>query len=188
MPSGLLIAVTAHISTDVAAAPLLWVIPLSLYLLTWVVVFARAADIFAALHAADAALRDCGVVALILYSGHLPLIPNLLAHLLAFFVIATACHGELARSRPAPAHLTAFYVSLSFGGMLGGLFSGLFAPYAFLLDRRISDPRRAGGAVPAVRAAALARGRALDTADRSRNLAQHRTLVLGGSRSSWRWR
>jgi hypothetical protein len=56
---------------------------------------------------------------------------NLGAHLLAFFVIALACHGELARSRPAPHHLTTFYVSLSFGGMLGGLFSGLLAPYVF---------------------------------------------------------
>jgi hypothetical protein len=55
----------------------------------------------------------------------------LAAHLLAFFIIAMACHGELARSRPASAHLTTFYVSLSFGGMVGGLFAGLFAPFAF---------------------------------------------------------
>src|SRR4029079_168122 len=46
-------------------------------------------------------------------------------------IIAMACHGELARTRPAPQFLTTFYVSLSFGGMVGGLFSGLVAPYAF---------------------------------------------------------
>jgi hypothetical protein len=72
-----------------------------------------------------------GIVALVLYNGFIPLIPNLLAYLLAFFVIALTCHGELAGSRPASTHLTAFYLALSFGGMVGGLFAGLFAPYAF---------------------------------------------------------
>ena len=52
-------------------------------------------------------------------------------HLLCFFVIAMACHGELARTRPAAKYLTGFYVALSFGGMVGGLFAGLIAPYTF---------------------------------------------------------
>ena len=50
---------------------------------------------------------------------------------MAFFFIALACHGELARTRPAARYLTTFYVALSFGGMVGGLFSGLVAPYVF---------------------------------------------------------
>jgi hypothetical protein len=131
VPSGLLVAVTAYISTDVAAAPLLWVIPLSLYLLTWVLVFARRKLFPHWLVLLLQPFAIAGIVALLLYSGYISLIPNLAAHLVAFFVIAMACHGELAASRPAASHLTAFYVSLSFGGMVGGLFSGLFAPFAF---------------------------------------------------------
>lgn len=131
VPSGLLIAVTAHISTDVAAAPLLWVVPLSLYLLTWVLVFARKPVFSQGFMLLLQPFAIAAVIALVLYTGRVTLLPNLSAHLLAFFVVAMACHGELARSRPAPAHLTAFYVSLSFGGMVGGLFAGLFAPFAF---------------------------------------------------------
>ena len=72
-----------------------------------------------------------GIVAL-LYLGHrVPMVPSLIGHLFAFFIIAMGCHGELARTRPAPAYLSSFYVSLSFGGMLGGLFAGLLAPYIF---------------------------------------------------------
>ncbi len=131
VPSGLLVAVTAHISTDVAAAPLLWVMPLSLYLLTWVLVFARKPMFSQSFMLLLQPFAVAAIVALLLYSGRVTLLPNLTAHLLAFFVIAMACHGELARSRPAPAHLTSFYVSLSFGGMIGGLFAGLVAPYTF---------------------------------------------------------
>jgi SAM-dependent methyltransferase len=72
-----------------------------------------------------------GIVVLLLVAGNIRLLPNLIGHLLAFFVIAMACHGELARSRPAAAHLTTFYLALSFGGMLGGLFAGLVAPNIF---------------------------------------------------------
>ncbi len=131
VPSGLLVAVTVHISTDVAAAPLMWVMPLSLYLLTWVLVFARHPVFSQPFLLLLQPFAIAGVVALLLYTGFIPLIPNLAAHLLAFFVITLTCHGELARSRPPASHLTAFYVSLSFGGMVGGLFAGLFAPYVF---------------------------------------------------------
>ena len=131
VPAGLLVAVTAHISTDIGAAPLMWVMPLSLYLLTWVLVFARRPIIPQPLLLLLQPFAIAGVVALLLMSSYVPLAPNLLAHLLAFFVITLACHGELARTRPHAAHLTVFYVALSFGGMLGGLFAGLVAPYTF---------------------------------------------------------
>jgi len=131
VPSGLLVAVTVHISTDVAAAPLLWVMPLSLYLLTWVLVFARRPVFSQSLMLALQPFAVAAIVALLLFSTRGKLVTNISAHLLTFFIIAMACHGELARSRPAASHLTAFYVSLSFGGMVGGLFAGLFAPYAF---------------------------------------------------------
>ncbi|MBV9561346.1 MAG: class I SAM-dependent methyltransferase, partial [Bradyrhizobium sp.] len=131
VPSGLLIAVTAHISTDVAAAPLLWVLPLSLYLLTWVLVF-QSRPLLPhrwMLFLQPAAIA--GVVVLLAVGGEQNLLLTLGGHLVCFFVIAMACHGELARTRPASKYLTGFYVALSFGGMTGGLFAGLISPFVF---------------------------------------------------------
>jgi hypothetical protein len=130
VPSGLLIAVTAHISTDVAAAPLLWVLPLSLYLLTWVLVF-QGRPLLP--HRWMMLLQPLAIAAIILLlmSGERNLFVLLAGHLVCFFIIAMACHGELARRRPAASQLTGFYVALSFGGMLGGLFAGLIAPFSF---------------------------------------------------------
>ncbi|MBN9600331.1 MAG: fused MFS/spermidine synthase [Afipia sp.] len=131
VPSGLLIAVTAHISTDVAAAPLLWVLPLSLYLLTWVLVFQSRPLLPHAWMLRLQPLAIAGVMVLLAIGGEQNLLLTLGGHQLCFFVIAMACHGELARTRPAASHLTGFYVALSFGGMVGGLFAGLVAPYTF---------------------------------------------------------
>lgn len=130
VPSGLLVAVTSHISTDVAAAPLLWVLPLSLYLLTWVIVFQKKPLIP---HAWIMLLQPLaiGVAAVMLAWTTHNLALILGGHLLTFFIIAMAAHGELARTRPAAEYLTGFYVALSFGGMIGGLFTGLIAPYLF---------------------------------------------------------
>ena len=131
VPSGLLIAVTAHISTDVAAAPLLWVLPLSLYLLTWVLVFQSRPLLPHWLMLWLQPLAIAGVVILLAVGGEQNLLLTLGGHQLCFFLIAMACHGELARTRPAAKYLTGFYVALSFGGMVGGLFAGLIAPYTF---------------------------------------------------------
>ena len=131
VPSGLLIAVTAHISTDVAAAPLLWVLPLSLYLLTWVLVFQSRPLLPHKWMLMLQPLAIAGVITLLAFGGEQNLLLTLGGHQLCFFIIAMACHGELARTRPAAKYLTGFYVALSFGGMVGGLFAGLIAPYAF---------------------------------------------------------
>jgi hypothetical protein len=131
VPSGLLIAVTAHISTDVAAAPLLWVLPLSLYLLTWVLVFQSRPLLPHKWMLMAQPLAIAGVIVLLAVGGEQNLLLTLGGHQLCFFVIAMACHGELARTRPAAKYLTGFYVALSFGGMIGGLFAGLIAPFAF---------------------------------------------------------
>ncbi len=131
VPSGLLIAVTAHISTDVAAAPLLWVLPLSLYLLTWVLVFQSRPLLPHPWILMLQPLAITGVIVLLAVGGEQNLLLTLGGHLLCFFVIAMACHGELAHTRPASKYLTGFYVALSFGGMVGGLFAGLIAPYVF---------------------------------------------------------
>ncbi|MBR1125306.1 fused MFS/spermidine synthase [Bradyrhizobium lablabi] len=131
VPSGLLIAVTAHISTDVAAAPLLWVLPLSLYLLTWVLVFQSRPLLPHWIMLLLQPVAIAGVVILLAVGGEQNLLLTLGGHQLCFFVIAMACHGELARTRPPARYLTGFYVALSFGGMVGGLFAGLIAPYTF---------------------------------------------------------
>ncbi|MHB8271327.1 spermidine synthase [Bradyrhizobium sp.] len=131
VPSGLLIAVTAHISTDVAAAPLLWVLPLSLYLLTWVLVFQSRPLLPHKWVLMLQPLAIAGVVVLLAVGGEQNLLLTLGGHQLCFFVIAMACHGELARTRPPSKYLTGFYVALSFGGMVGGLFAGLLAPFMF---------------------------------------------------------
>jgi hypothetical protein len=131
VPSGLLIAVTAHISTDVAAAPLLWVLPLSLYLLTWVLVFQSRPLLPHKWMLMAQPVAIGGILVSLAVGGEQDLLLTLGAHQVCFFVIAMACHGELARTRPPASHLTEFYVALSFGGMVGGLFAGLIAPYTF---------------------------------------------------------
>src|ERR1700750_2488139 len=76
-------------------------------------------------------LAIAGIIVLLAVGGEQNLLLTLGGHQLCFFVIAMACHGELARTRPAAKYLTGFYVSLSFGGMIGGLFAGLVAPFTF---------------------------------------------------------
>ncbi|HUI96974.1 MAG TPA: fused MFS/spermidine synthase [Xanthobacteraceae bacterium] len=130
VPSGLLVAVTAYISTDIAAAPLLWVIPLALYLLTFVLAFARRALLPHRVMLVLQPLTIAGLIAVMAFPFE-HLAATLAAHLLAFFLIALASHGELARRRPPSRHLTTFYLALALGGALGGLFAGLIAPRIF---------------------------------------------------------
>jgi hypothetical protein len=131
VPSALLVAVTAHISTDIAAVPLLWVTPLALYLLTFVIAFARRPIVphwFVV--RAQPWFMAAGIAALAFLAGlHvLLLIP---VHLTVLFVAALMCHGELAQRRPAAKHLTVFYLWISAGGMLGGIAAALVAPHVF---------------------------------------------------------
>ncbi|MCK1707610.1 MULTISPECIES: fused MFS/spermidine synthase [unclassified Bradyrhizobium] len=131
IPAGLVVAVTAAISTDLAAAPFLWVLPLSLYLLTFVAIFRERAWVA---HERVLSLVPFAVVALIA-TASAELRPYLSAslaiHLVGFVVLALACHGELYRRRPEPARLTEFYLWTSFGGLIGGVFAGLIAPHVF---------------------------------------------------------
>jgi hypothetical protein len=131
VPSGLVIAVTSFVTSDVAAAPFLWVIPLAMYLATFVAVF-RERPWFD--HAAVARLAPT-VTAPVAVTLLGIIKPHWLAaigfNLLTFGVLALVCHGELYRRRPAAAHLTEFYLWISVGGAIGGAFAGLVAPYVF---------------------------------------------------------
>ncbi|TGD95489.1 fused MFS/spermidine synthase [Methylobacterium nonmethylotrophicum] len=129
VPSALLVSVTAHISTDVAAAPFLWVVPLALFLLTFVVAFR---DGMALPGRALLGLQVWGT-ALALASTILGfgLWGGLALHLGLFVVSALICHATLYHLRPAPDRLTEFYVCVSLGGVLGGIACGLAAPQVF---------------------------------------------------------
>jgi hypothetical protein len=138
VPSSLMLGVTSYITTDVAAVPLLWVIPLALYLLSFIIVFARPP---LWVHRAMMIALPLVLVrlALLKFSRVQPEIGEIVViHLVAFFAAAMVCHGELAMSRPRSSHLTEFYLWMSFGGMLGGLFNALVAPRVF--DRVVEYP------------------------------------------------
>lgn len=131
VPSALLVAVTAHLSTDVAAAPFLWVLPLALFLLTFVITFQRRPWLKHGWMLAMQAPIVCAMLLVTLGSLQMPMVVMVGLHLATFFVVAMACHGELVRQRPDAANLTEFYLWMSFGGVLGGIFAGLAAPVLF---------------------------------------------------------
>jgi hypothetical protein len=133
IPSSLMLGVTHHVTTDIASVPLLWIIPLALYVLTFVFVFAKqqilSPRILAILHGA------CAVgITMLLYS-HLSLsgLTLISLHFIAFFFIAWSMHACLAASKPEASRLTEFYLFMSLGGVLGGLFNAIVAVELFIL-------------------------------------------------------
>ena len=135
VPSSLLLGVTSYITTDLASAPLLWVLPLALYLLSFIVAFGKHRLIAPqrALNAEGIGIRIVAILILrppdIQRGG--PTIPACIAHLVTFFLIALVCHTELANRRPDAARVTQFYFCVSIGGAAGGIFNALIAPLIF---------------------------------------------------------
>jgi hypothetical protein len=132
LPSALLIAVTAHLATDVASAPFLWVLPLALYLLTFVLAFRERPLLAQATWLRMQPAWIAILAILFVVATGAPLILAVAGHLCAFFVFAMICHSELYRRRPAAADLTSFYTWMSLGGVLGGAFAALIAPHLFV--------------------------------------------------------
>jgi hypothetical protein len=131
VPASLMLSVTTYLSTDIAAIPLLWVVPLALYLLTFALAFARRRLLP---HGLMVRLLPAAVILVtvaLLTQATEPLLVLVVGHLALLFVVAMVCHGELARLRPPAEQLTGFYLCLSVGGVLGGLFNGLLAPLVF---------------------------------------------------------
>jgi SAM-dependent methyltransferase len=131
VPSGLLTAVTNFIATDLVSAPLLWVIPLAIYLASFVVAFSprgkRLVRFAAATVPAAVTLMWVPYGA----TGFWPILAILAVELVCFALIATGLHGRLALDRPDPAHLTEFYLILSTGGALASFFVAVLAPSVF---------------------------------------------------------
>ena len=126
LPSSLNLGVTTYITTDIASIPLLWVIPLSIYLLSYVDAF-RTRPVLVPIFQRTAPIL--GLAALMLYGfGGYGFTYSYLFQLLAFTALAFAMHGWLAARQPSPQFLTQFYVCLSVGGALGGVLNGLVAP------------------------------------------------------------
>ena len=130
LPSSLMLGTTTHMTTDIAAVPLLWVIPLALYLITFIVAFG--VDLPCARSICLSALPALGlVVAVQLIRTTRTSFLELSVDLVVLTVAAFACHSTLAAGRPRVEHLTEFYLLISVGGMLGGAFNGLVAPLVF---------------------------------------------------------
>src|SRR5262250_2694155 len=131
VPSSLMIGATTYITTDIAAVPLLWVMPLAIYLLTFILAFGRWPSLLHRLVVALTVPAVLVVMFLIFSALKQRIWVTVLWHFLLLFLVALACHGELALSRPSSRHLTHFYLLLSVGGVLGGLFNGLLVPVVF---------------------------------------------------------
>jgi hypothetical protein len=169
MPSSLTMSVTTFISTDIAAIPLLWVAPLALYLVSFIVAFARPGRGLWAARVVPIAILP--PIISILTDSSRPAWLQIPAHLATFFIVSLACHQSLARSRPEPSRLPEFYLWLALGGAVGGLTTALIAPLIFpspieypigllcacyLATARLDGPRRRLTAVDVIFPAAAA--------------------------------
>ena len=131
IPSSLMLGVTTYSATDIAAVPLLWAIPLSLYLVTFVLAFARRRPLSTMTWARILPFTTVLVVLTILGVLSVPVWLRLVIHYVGFFVAAMVAHSQLADDRPTTDHLTQFYLLLAVGGVVGGAFNALVAPVVF---------------------------------------------------------
>ena len=130
IPSSLMLGVTSHMANNIASTPFLWIIPLALYLLTFVIVFAKNPIITTQ----KLTWFFPWVILVALAAGFTPNIHILLSiglSLACYFIITLFCHGRLSEARPDTENLTKFYILMSFGGVLGGIFNALIAPEIF---------------------------------------------------------
>ena len=131
VPSGLLVAFSSYVSTDIASAPFLWVMPLAMFLGTFILVFRKSGD---ELHH-KLLMAQPAFVALVIYAiggiGSDAWVITCATGVSAFFITTMICHRELYLARPQSSQLTEFYLWMSLGGVLGGVFSALIAPQIF---------------------------------------------------------
>jgi len=128
VPSSLLLGTTTFITTDIAAVPLLWIVPLAIYLLSFILVFASRPLVPHRMMVRLQPVVVLWVAFFMLGRVAQPVWLVLCLHLLALFVSSMVCHGELAADRPSVGRLTDFYLTMSLGGVLGGSFNAMLAP------------------------------------------------------------
>jgi hypothetical protein len=136
IPSSLMLGVTTHITTDLSPIPLFWVIPLALYLLTFILVFAKWPIVWTEAAHPYVLFAQPVCIVLMIMADMLPstdvgVVGSIFFNMLGFFATTLVCHGELAKDRPSTRYLTEFYLWMSVGGMVGGMFNALFAPLVF---------------------------------------------------------
>ena len=131
IPSSLLFGVTTYITTEIAPTPLLWTIPLALYLVTFILAFARR-NLLPEQIASNALAGLAMLLTLTLAAKATePTAAIVLLHLCFLFVAGMVCHNKLASDRPDASRLPEFYLCVAIGGMIGGLFNTLIAPTIF---------------------------------------------------------
>ena len=130
IPSSLMLGVTSHMTNNIASAPFLWILPLALYLLTFIIVFAKRPFISSK---TLSYLMPIAIVAALLFGMvfNNNLILSIAISLVCYFIIALGAHMKLVETRPSAERLTEFYIWMSFGGVLGGAFNALLAPTIF---------------------------------------------------------
>ena len=131
VPSSLMLGVTTYVSTDVSSMPMIWVVPLALYLLTFVIAFSKREIVSSYWVGRISALLILTVTVTWVTGANDPPIVIVPMHLLMFFTATLFCHQRLVANRPHASHLTEFYLWMSIGGVVGGLFNALIAPNLF---------------------------------------------------------
>lgn len=156
--SVLLLAVTNHLTQNVAAVPLLWLLPLTLYLASFIIAF-DGRNWYRPQVLWPLVLASLGAMAWLVADTdyHFNLAVQLGVFLPGLFLACLFCHGELYRMRPSPRHLTAFYLIVSAGGALGGLLVAVVAPFAFNAYYELGIGLVVVGLLAALRFAALGR-------------------------------
>lgn len=131
LPSVMLLATTNAVCMDIAVVPFLWIVPLTLYLLSFILTFESERiykqRLFSMLTAISLALTSI----MMSKGGSLGMVTQIAVFFGNLFLVCMLCHGELVGLKPAPRHLTSFYLTISAGGAAGGLFVGLIAPFIF---------------------------------------------------------
>ena len=125
-----MLGVTSFITNNIASVPFLWIAPLSLYLLTFVIVFAKRPWVSSKMLGA---LLPFIIAIAILFTalGSVITVPAVIVALISYFILALYCHARLAEARPTASELTSFYIFMSLGGVLGGVANALVAPLIF---------------------------------------------------------
>lgn len=131
VPSSLVLGVTQHLTSDVASIPLLWVVPLAVYLATFMLAFSAWPRLSSAAWGMALPVVIAPAVFFLLASIARPLPLVIAAHLAVLFVGGMMCHRRLHELRPPPAQLTRFFLLVSIGGVAGGAFNALLAPHIF---------------------------------------------------------